>query len=179
MIDWAEEINLWIKEADFNKKYSRRYIAEGAEQKVYLKEDGRQVNKVNTGHFHGTWLDFFNRLILHQALFLSTAYTLAGFTEEEGQFCAVIEQPWVNVLRGAAKDEVEAFLRQVGFEHLKFNDYYNREHGIILEDLHDENIFIGPSENLLFVDPVIYLETPDMGLGGKSQFHFSFGRAFK
>lgn len=175
LIAWAKENNLWTEETDFNKQYSRRYIDEGAEQKVYLKEDGRRVSKVNTGHFHGTWLDFFNRLTLHRALFPSTVYTLTGFTDEEGQFCAVIEQPWVNVLRGASKEEIEVFLSQTGFKHLRFNDYYNKEHGIILEDLHDENIFMGPNGNLLFVDPVIYLETPDMGLGGKSQFRFPFG----
>jgi hypothetical protein len=174
LLSWAKEANLWVEEKDFNASYAATYVDEGAEQKVYLMDDGRKVQKVNTGHFHGTWLDFFNRLILHQHIFPSTAYTLSGFTEEEGQFCAIIEQPWVNVIRGASREEVEAFLIQNGFTHLRFNDYYNKEHGIILEDLHDENVFIGLSETLIFIDPVIYLETPDLGFGGKSQFHFPF-----
>lgn len=45
---WAKQDNLWIEEAAFNKKYAKSYIDEGAEQKVYLKEDGKRVNKVNT-----------------------------------------------------------------------------------------------------------------------------------
>jgi hypothetical protein len=43
-----------------------------------------------------------------------------------------------------------------------------------LEDLHDENVFMDEEENLLFIDPVIYLETVDMGLAAKSIFHFPF-----
>ncbi len=56
---------------------------------------------------------------MHQAYFPSTAYTLSGFTEEEKQFCAVIEQPWVKV-RGASKQEVEEYLSKIDFVHLKF-----------------------------------------------------------
>lgn len=44
-------------------------------------------------------------------------------------------------------------------------DYYNRRHGIILEDLDDENVFIDKNGVLYFVDPIIFLETPDLGLG--------------
>ncbi len=70
------------------------------------------------------------------------------------------------------------YLEQVGFSHTKFNDYYNNKQGILLVDLHDENVFIGLNGNILFVDPVIYLETPDLGLGGQSKFRFPFGHAF-
>ncbi len=70
---------------------------------------------------------------------------------------------------------MQAFLSQLGFINNRSNDYYNKEHGLILEDLHDENVFIGTAENLLFIDPVIYLETPDMQLKGKSLFRFPFG----
>lgn len=176
LFEWAKNGNLWIEESKFNTQFSSNYLDEGAEQKVYLNDDGVRVHKVNAGYFHGTWLEFFIRLITHKAIFPSTAYKLTGFTEENGQFCAIIEQQWVQVVRGASKEEVEKILIQIGFEHLKFNDYYNRDDGIILEDLHDENVFVGADGNLLFVDPVIYLETPDLGLGGKNQFRFPFGK---
>ncbi len=178
LLTWAKENHLWIEENDFTAQFKSNYVDEGAEQKVYLKEDGIRARKVNTGHFHGTWLEFFIRLILHEAIFRSTAYTLVAFTEEQGQFCAVIEQPWVKVRSGANKKEVQEFLKPIGFVHTRFNDYYNRTEGIILEDLHDENVFIGEENNLLFVDPVIYLETPDLGLGGESLFRFPFATSF-
>lgn len=100
---WAKEKDLWIDDV-YIKKIAQRYIAEGAEQKVYLKESGTSVLKINTGIFHGTWLEFFIRLIIHKALFPSTAYKLKGFTETEEQLCAIIEQQWVKIVRGATKE---------------------------------------------------------------------------
>jgi hypothetical protein len=80
---------------------------------------------------------------------------------------------------GASKGEVEAFLSQIGFVNTKANDYYHKEEGLVLEDLHDENVFVGENGNLLFVDPVIYLETADLNLGGVNLFRFPFGTSFK
>lgn len=99
---------------------------------------------------------------------------MKGFTETEEQLCAIIEQQWVKIVRGATKEGVENYLLPLGFVNIKNNDYYNQTHGIILEDLHDENVFVGEEGNLLFVDPVIYLETFDLGYGGKELFHFPF-----
>lgn len=175
---WAKEKGLWVEETAFNANYGQNYVDAGAEQKVYLKTDGKRVFKINTGRFHGTWLDFFIRLIIHQTIFPSTGYTLEGFTIEKEQFCSVVEQPWVTAKKGASKDEVGKMLLQLGFVNTKLNDYYNKEHGLILEDLHDENVFVGQEGNLLFVDPVIYFETPDLGLGGKNLFRFPFGKSF-
>jgi hypothetical protein len=44
-----------------------------------------------------------------------------------------------------------------GFSNTKNNDYYNPDIGIILEDLHDENVL---TENgvLKFIDTVFYLK---------------------
>jgi hypothetical protein len=60
----------------------------------------------------------------------------------------------------------------------RFNDYYHKKQGIILEDCMMKNVFLDFEGNLLFVDPVIFLETPDLCLDGKSQFHFPFGQTF-
>ena len=43
-----------------------------------------------------------------------------------------------------------------GFENTKRQDYYNKEFGLILEDMHDENVIAG--ENVLFfIDTVFYV----------------------
>lgn len=99
---------------------------------------------------------------------------MKGFIEVEGQICVLIEQPWVQVERGATTEEVKEYLAALHFTHLKRDDYYHKEHGIILEDLHDENVFVGSQNNLLFVDPVIYLQTPDMKLEASNCFRFPF-----
>jgi hypothetical protein len=42
-----------------------------------------------------------------------------------------------------------------GFENTRRNDYYNKELGLILEDMHDENV-IANSDTLFFIDTVFY-----------------------
>ncbi|GEP52772.1 hypothetical protein FNO01nite_34440 [Flavobacterium noncentrifugens] len=55
--------------------------------------------------------------------------------------------------------QVKTFLTQNGFENNRSNDYFNSELGIILEDLHDENV-LTRNEILYFIDTVFYL-TPE------------------
>ena len=58
---------------------NERYLAEGAEQKVYLEEDGRHVIKLNDSVFYATWKDYFNSLLVHNFFFPATCYDLIGF----------------------------------------------------------------------------------------------------
>jgi Serine/Threonine/Tyrosine Kinase found in polyvalent proteins len=44
----------------------------------------------------------------------------------------------------------------MGFNHKKNNDYFHTELGIILEDLHDENVLTNKGE-FFFIDNAIYL----------------------
>jgi hypothetical protein len=171
---WAKENGLWVEAIPFNKQYSNNFLDEGAEQKVYLNQSGKTVVKINTGIYHGTWLEFLIRLILHLAIFPSTEYRLTGFSMQANQFSAILEQPFVDIKAGASNDEIENFLSGIGFINLRNYDYYSAEDGILLEDLHDENVFKDEQGVLYFIDPVIYLETPDLGLDGRSQFHFPF-----
>lgn len=43
-----------------------------------------------------------------------------------------------------------------GFTNIRRNDYYNKELGILLEDLHDENV-LTHDNFLFFIDTVFYL----------------------
>lgn len=81
--EWAVKNNLRISEDNFLIKYKDRKIGAVAKQKVYLKEDGSTVLKVNKGRFHTNWRDCFNCLLFHAFLFPATRYTTIGFTEDE------------------------------------------------------------------------------------------------
>jgi hypothetical protein len=174
LMRFAHEKGLWINEADFLKKYKNRFIGEGAEQKVYLTETGYEVLKVNKGRFHGTWLEYFNRLLFHAFIFPATKYTTIGFTQDDGIFSVVTQQQFALLNNGATRDKVENYLKIHGFERFKNDDYYNRNISVKLEDLHDENVFVNENNYLLFVDPVIYFETSDLKLKGEFIFHFPF-----
>ena len=43
-----------------------------------------------------------------------------------------------------------------GFENTKRQDYYNKEFGLVLEDMHDENV-IARQDVLFFIDTVFYI----------------------
>jgi hypothetical protein len=78
-------------------------------------------------------------------------YTLEGFKKEGDKLFAVVEQTFVISDRIVDLNDVESFFKVKGFikpNPLK-NDYKNKELGIILEELHDENVLQNKGELFL------------------------------
>jgi hypothetical protein len=98
-------------------------------------------------------------LLLHNFFFEDTAYKLIGFYKLDNVLFAVVQQPYVLVNSVTNLNNVKTFLKINGFVNTRNNDYYNSELGIILEDLHDENV-LTKDGLLYFIDTVFYL-TPD------------------
>lgn len=148
--EYISDKNIWISDKEI-----KNYISEGAEQKVYLK-DGKNVIKINDSIFYQSWDDYFKSLLLHNYFFPDTAYKLFGFFKNEGNLFSVVEQPYVIATEKTDLNNVKLFMEANGFKNIKNNDYLNQELGIILEDLHDENVL---TENgvLQFIDTVFYL----------------------
>ena len=131
-------------------------IGEGAEQKVYYFPETQTVIKLNDSIYFLYWRDYLHNLMLHNYFFPSIGYILRGFVERNGALYAVVEQPFVRATDRIDLENVKEFLRQNGFENTRNNDYYNKQLGVILEDLHDENV-ISSGEELYFIDKVFYL----------------------
>ncbi|GHT58663.1 hypothetical protein AGMMS50239_03630 [Bacteroidia bacterium] len=146
---YIENQNLWIKNIDLSN-----FISEGAEQKVYMK-DSRSVIKLNDAVYYLSWIDYFVNLLLHNYFFPDTAYNLLGFFENEFIVYAVVEQSFVNATEITNLALVEQFMKANGFQKTRNNDYFNPELGIILEDLHDENVLTS-NGILYFIDTVFY-----------------------
>jgi hypothetical protein len=146
---YISEKNLWIS-IDLTQ-----YISEGAEQKVYLK-DTENVLKLNDSIYYNSWKDYFYNLLLHNYFFPDTAYDLIGFTKDNDILYAVVKQAYVSITANTDLKQVKEFLTLNGFENNRNNDYINRELGIILEDLHDENV-LTRNEVLYFIDTVFYV----------------------
>lgn len=142
---------LWIENIDFTT-----YVSEGAEQKVYLK-DSTYVLKLNDSIYYECWIDYFYNLLLHNYFFEDTAYKLIGFTKEENQLFAVVEQNFVEMTQATDLNLVKDFLFSNGFESIKNNDYVNNSIGIIIEDLHDENV-LTKDGLLYFIDTVFFIK---------------------
>jgi len=142
--------NLWVSNIDFDK-----YVSEGAEQKVYLK-NGKTVLKLNDAIYYISWIDYLHNLLLHNYFFPDTAYKLLGFFENNTEIYAVVEQPYVKATEKTELSIVKQFLSENGFVNTRNNDYLNPDLGIIIEDLHDENV-LTQNGILYFIDTVFYI----------------------
>ncbi|MEY2941179.1 MAG: hypothetical protein RJA67_864 [Bacteroidota bacterium] len=153
LIQFANQENLWL--ANINVE---NYVSQGAEQKVYLK-DGTSVLKLNDAIYYASWVDYLHNLLLNNLFFPDTAYQLLGFFKELDVLYAVVEQPFIKATKKTDLSLVKLFLENNGFRNTKNHDYYNADLGIILEDLHDENV-LTQNEILFFIDTVFYI-APD------------------
>lgn len=149
--NFSDEKSLWI-----TKESIGDYITQGAEQKVYFKSRSAHVYKIADGIFYQSWLDYFNNLLLHNSFFPTTSYSLKGFIRINDYLNVVVSQPLVVSDSQTNLINLKSFLLNIGFEHKKNNDYYHPYLGIILEDLHDENVLTS-KDTFFFVDTVFYL----------------------
>ena len=133
-----------------------QYISQGAEQKVYIKED-KYVIKLNDAIYYASWEDYFHNLLLHNYFFADTAYQLLGFHKLENTLYAVVKQNYVKANEPTDLADVNSFLESNGFANTKNHDYYHSKLGIILEDLHDENV-LTEQGILYFIDTVFYVK---------------------
>lgn len=74
LIQWINTNDLWIKNVD-----ESRFLARGAEQRVYLDSDVQFVIKLNDSVFYLSWFDYFLSLQIHNLFFPGTNYQLTGF----------------------------------------------------------------------------------------------------
>jgi hypothetical protein len=93
---------------------------------------------------------------LNNYFFPDTGYKLVGFYESEDILYAVVQQAFIKSDQNTELENVKKFLKENGFENTRNNDYFNSNLGIILEDLHDENVLTF-EDNLYFIDTVFYL----------------------
>lgn len=101
----------------------------------------------------------FSIALLYITFFKDTAYTFLGFTLIEDSLFVVLKQPFIKSDSPVDLSDVKRLLAFNGFENTRRNDYYNKELGLILEDMHDENI-ISNSNKLFFIDTVFYTVDP-------------------
>ena len=150
LIDFSKKNNLW-----FSKFDASNYISEGAEQKVYLM-NSYQVFKLNDSIYFTNWLDYLHNLLLHNFFFPDTSYELIGFTSLNKTLYSVVKQNYIQITEPTNLSVVKQFLEVNGFLNLRNHDYFNPNLGIILEDLHDENVLVN-NGIYYFIDTVFYL----------------------
>jgi hypothetical protein len=152
---FINEHNLWISEMPGED----RYLTRGGEARVYLDKDNRHVIKLNDAVYYATWLEFFNSILLHNLIFENTNYSLIGFLKEDNKLYAYLRQPYIIADSLVELEEIKELLMYNGFINTGRNDYQHNGLGLILEDMHDENVLV-QSDTLFFIDTVFYTISP-------------------
>ena len=156
LIPFIDENSLWLQPPD----KTERFLTQGGEAEIYFNQQQADVIKVNDAVYYLTWLDFFTSLLIHNLLFEETHYTLKGFVLEGAVLKAVLQQNFIISNSPVDLKAVRSFLEYNGFENTRRNDYYNKELGLILEDIHDENVIMN-SGVMFFIDTVFYISLPE------------------
>ncbi len=150
LIEFAQYSNLLIENIP-----EERFIASGAEQKVYIAGENAVI-KLNTSIYYASWEDYFFNLLLHNYFFADTAYTLLGFHLSDNILYAVVKQAFIKADEMTDLNEVKKFMAANGFDNIRRHDYENKSLGLIIEDLHDENV-ITAEGILYFIDTVFFI----------------------
>ena len=152
LIEYCNRNNLWVTD----KVNFDLFISEGAEQKVYIKNE-KTVYKLNDSIYYSSWHDYFTNLLLNNYFFPETSYTLVGFCLVDEILFALVEQPFVKANQPTDLGKVKEFMIANGFENTRNHDYFHADLRIILEDLHDENV-LTQDGILYFIDTVFYIK---------------------
>jgi hypothetical protein len=152
LINYIEEKQLWFDNLQFST-----YLSEGAEQKVFFNAQQNKVTKFNDGIFYVNWTQYFESIIIHNILFSETAYDFSGFMMINKTLYAVVEQNYIEPTEKTEIKAIQDLMYSKGFTLKRRNDYVHHELGLIIEDLHEENVLVN-NELLYFIDTVIYLK---------------------
>lgn len=157
--EWAQKHNLILDNNEFTKKWMQQGRMGETENEIYFDVPTQRWFKRNNLIYHSNYLEFFYRVALHNEMFPEAPLNFEGFVETDTGLMPVISQPNVTAKQGATREIVIDHMRKLGYENIpNSDDYINREKGVRIEDLHDENVLIGKDGLLYVVDPVIYLD---------------------
>jgi hypothetical protein len=138
----------------------------GAEHEVYLSVTDNRIHKRNHKNYPmGSIGDAIQRMRVHNAIFPNTEYRLEGIqVGDNGCMWLHVSQDRV-VFSGYGSDaEVESMMIEKGFERVplmigkvtnKPNAYYHEALGILIYDMHTNNILKGDDGGLYVIDPMV------------------------
>lgn len=173
---WAVKHELLETGNGFDEQWEAQGRMSGAEHHVYFDETTQLVIKRNIMGNHDTWLQYLQRIAIHNFLFPAVAYTLTGFLEAADRtgkvlLMPLVQQPDIHADDGAEPAQVlqalfmaglkvrqnEWFIK-AGLTDDKWNRYLHPATGILIYDLLPKNVLLTKAGNLAFIDALIELE---------------------
>ncbi len=171
---WAEGSGFVLEEGRFNGFWDSQGRRGGAEHQVYYDPDlGRWFKRLFHCVNSSTLGDYLVRMRLHAVLFPETAYRLEGFSinSRNKEVAPVVSQPHVEVDTSrppVTKPETDDLMAAMGFAPVQLmhngvrdDGYFAYLHpvtGVLVHDLHDENVVrIPETDDLAIIDPCVAL----------------------
>ena len=123
----------------------------GNENDTYIGDDG-YVYKVNNLMNSKSIVPLLERLALHNQYFPNSAYELVGFTGfDGGSVYPVVRQRYVSDASPASTEEIDAYMRSLGFAPTgREAEYSNSE--VTISDLRPRNVLKSESGNIYVID---------------------------
>lgn len=140
---------------EFERRWKEQGEMGGSENDIIYDESTGLVWKRNrVDVMHVSWVQFFDRMLLHNAYFPEAPLRLKGFVDLESWLCPVFTQPDVHAVRGAGRDEVEPLMKALGYVRKSCEDYASDL--LHVEDLHDGNVLVDEDGEIQVIDPVVF-----------------------
>ena len=164
---YARDRGIWME--DTNAALTEQYgdmVGSGEESVVY--PDGTSVIKSQNTNLYDDLQAKVDSITLHNSLFApETGLEVIGFGRNaDGDFQIVVRQPYIQGTR-PTRGELDGHVESLGFKKVpnEANEY--RTSDTIIDDLHLGNAIKTPAGNIAIIDPVMRLNTPAQGVGGK------------
>ena len=153
LIEFAQTNDLWISLPDLNLEF----LSKGGENEVYTGDKDNIVVKLNNFEYAGDDLEnFFIRITAHNTFFSNVPYQMIGFAyNSQGDFCAVLIQPYILAEREATEGEIATYMQALGFEMDSYDEYHNSTYEVF--DVVPDNVLYGIDRDLYFIDTQIRL----------------------
>lgn len=162
---YAKENGIWYDNPteQLTKEYGEPI---GAGEEAIVWNDGEQVVKSQNTLMYGTLQEKLDGITLQNTLFPESKVEVIGFgRNEDGDFQIIVRQPFIE--GGETKvtrQEIDKYFTDLGFKKDENDNYSNGD--IIIEDVHTGNAVKTHNGNIVVIDPIMRLNTPQQGYGG-------------
>lgn len=171
--EWAKRKNLMLSDEEFNRNWHDGEQLGGGESSVYFDPKTQRWFKRNNLEYGIDYVEFFNRLTLHNHYFPETAYRFEGFVDHDTGFGRML-MPVVSQAdtggRKATIPEIRKYMKDRGFLEIKSKDgavigYKDPENGVIFQDIHSNNAHAIDTPN----GPLVKVFDPQIRLDDKTK----------
>lgn len=163
---YAKEKGIWTENTteSLTSKYGEP-IAAGEEAIVWFDPNTGKVIKTQDTFQYDNLQQKLDGITLHNSYFPESPIKVLGFgRNSNGDFQVIVEQPFIKGEK-LTPSEIKNHLESIGFKEDENGNFSNDD--TIIEDVHTGNAIKTPEGNIVVIDPIMRLNTPEQGYGGK------------